>query len=147
MVALPALWMPIVVSAVFVLITLVIIHGMLGWHKGDMIAVPGEAKVMETVRGLNVQPGDYRFPHANTTAEMTTPEFAGKMKQGPVGIMSIWPNGDINMGKLLGQWFVYSLVIAVLAAYITGRTRGPGAPYLQVFRVSGAVTFGWLWPQ
>jgi hypothetical protein len=30
---------------------------------------------------------------------------------------------DINMGKLLGQWFVYSLVIAVIAAYIAGRTR------------------------
>jgi hypothetical protein len=85
---------------------------------------------------------------------MKTPEFAEKMKQGPVGIMSIWPSGDINMGKLLGQWFVYSLFIAVLAAYITGRTRGLGAPYLEVFRVSGAVTFccyvvvhwqKWIW--
>jgi hypothetical protein len=47
------------------------------------------------------------------------------MKQGPVGIMSIWPNGEINMGKLIGQWFIYSLFIAVLVAYITGRTRGP----------------------
>jgi hypothetical protein len=48
---------------VLVFIALSIIHGMLGWHKGDMTAVPGEAKVMETLRGLNVQPGDYRFPH------------------------------------------------------------------------------------
>ena len=154
MVGFSALWMPIVVSAVFVLIALAIIHGMLGWHKGDMTAVPGEAKVMETLRGLNVQPGDYRFPHGNTVAEMTTPEFVEKMKQGPVGIMSIWPSGEINMGKLFGLWFVYSLVIAVLAAYITGRTLGPGAPYLEVFRVSGTVTFccyvvahwqNWIW--
>jgi hypothetical protein len=64
MVGLSALWMPIVVSAVFVFIALSIIHGMLGWHKGDMTAVPGEAKVMETLRGLNVQPGDYRSPMA-----------------------------------------------------------------------------------
>ena len=127
---------------------------MLGWHKGDMIAVPGEAKVMETLRGLNVQPGDYRFPYSNSTEEMTAPEFVEKMKQGPVGIMSIWPNGEINMGKMIGQWFVYSLVIAVLAAYVTGSTHGPGAPYLEVFRVSGAVTFccyvvahwqNWIW--
>jgi hypothetical protein len=146
--------MPIMVSAVFVLIALFIIHGLLGWHKGDMTAVPGEAKVMETLRGLNVQPGDYRFPHGNTVAEMTAPEFVEKMKQGPVGIMSIWPNGEINMGKMMGQWFVYSLFIGVLAAYITGRTHGPGAPYLEVFRVSGAVTFccyvvahwqNWIW--
>jgi hypothetical protein len=154
MVGLAALWMPIVVSAVFVLIALFIIHGLLGWHKDDMAAVPGEAKVMETLRGLDVQPGDYRFPYGRTTAEMTTPEFEAKMKQGAVGIMTIWPNGGINMGKMFGLWFVYSLCIAVLAAYLTGRTRGPGAPYLEVFRVSGTVTFccyvvahwqNWIW--
>ena len=154
MVGLSALWMPIVVSAVFVFIALLIIHAMLGWHKGDMTAVPGEATVLATLRGLNVRPGDYRFPYSNSTAEMQGPEFAEKMKQGPVGIMSIRPSGEINMGKLLGQWFVYSLVIAVLAAYITGRTHGLGAPYLEVFRVSGAVTFccyvlahwqNWIW--
>ena len=125
MVGLPALWIPIVVSAVFVFIALSIIHGMVGWHKGDMTAVPGEAKVMGTLRGLNVQPGDYRFPYGNTTAEMTTPEFEEKMKQGAVGIMTIWPNGGINMGKMFGQWFVYSLFIGTLGAYITGRTSCP----------------------
>src|SRR4051794_27767681 len=126
MVGLTALWMPIVVSAVFVLIALSIIHGLVGWHKGDMTGVPGEAKFMETMRGLNVQPGDYRFPFSNSVEEMKTPEFEEKMRQGPVGIMSIRPNGDINMGKLMGQWFAYSLLIAVFAAYITGRTHGVG---------------------
>ena len=62
-----ALWMPIVVSAVFVFIALMIIHAVLGWHKDDMSAMPGEAKVMEMLRGLNVQPGDYRFPFGRTT--------------------------------------------------------------------------------
>ena len=154
MVGLSALWMPIVVSAVFVFIALSIIHGMLGWHKGDMTAVPGEAKVMETLRGLNVQPGDYRFPYSNSVDEMKTPEWDEKMKQGPVGVMSISPSAPINMGTMFGQWFVYSLFIAVLAAYITGSTHGPGAPYLEVFRVSGVVTFccyvvalwqNWIW--
>ncbi|HEX5076825.1 MAG TPA: hypothetical protein VFW03_26695 [Gemmatimonadaceae bacterium] len=42
---------------------------------------------------------------------------------------------------MIGQWFAYSLLIAVLAAYVTGRTRGPGAPFLEVFRVSGTVAF------
>ena len=61
MIGLSALWIPIVVSAVVVFIALALVHGMLGWHKGDMTAVPGETKVMETLRGLNVRPGDYRF--------------------------------------------------------------------------------------
>jgi hypothetical protein len=154
MVGLSALWMPIVVSAVFVLIALFIIHGLLGWHKRDMIAVPGEATFLDAVRGLNVQPGEYRFPYGTTVAEMTAPDFVAKMNQGPVGIMTIWPNGEVPMGKLMGVWFLYSLVVAVFVAYITGHTRGPGAPYLEVFRVSGAVAFcsyvlahwqNWIW--
>ena len=80
MVPLPALWMPILVSAVFVLIALAIIHMMPGWHKSDMAAVPGEDKVMETLRALNVQPGEYRFPYGNTTKEMEAPAFVEKMK-------------------------------------------------------------------
>jgi hypothetical protein len=36
MVGVSDLWMPIVVSAVFVLIALLLIHGLLGWHKDDM---------------------------------------------------------------------------------------------------------------
>jgi hypothetical protein len=154
MVGLSALWMPIIVSGVFVFIALMLIHGMLGWHKNDMIAVPGEAKVMETLRSLNVQPGDYRFPYSNSTEEMTGPEFIEKMKQGSVGVMSIWPNGAISMGKLLGRWFVYSLFIAVIVAYVTASGHGPGAPYVDVFRVSASVTFccyavahwqNWIW--
>ncbi len=62
MVELPALWLPIIVSAVFVFITLIVIHMIPGWHQGDMKAVPSEGKVMDTLRGLNLPPGDYRFP-------------------------------------------------------------------------------------
>lgn len=154
MVGLSALWMPILVSAVFVFITLAIIHMIPGWHQGDMSAVPAEDKVMETLRGVSVQPGEYRFPYGNTTKEMEAPEFVAKMKAGPVGVMTIRPNGELPFGRMMGQWFVYSLFIAVLAAYLTGRTRGLGAPFLEVFRVSGTVAFccyavalwqDWIW--
>ncbi|MCE9603130.1 MAG: hypothetical protein K8S21_13075 [Gemmatimonadetes bacterium] len=149
-----ALWIPIVVSAVFVFIALMLIHGLLGWHRDDMIAVPGEAEFLERVRALGVSPGDYRFPYGRTTADMTTPEFEAKMKQGPAGIMSVWPSGGLDMGRMMGLWFVYSLVIAVLVAFVTGRTHGPGAESLEVFRVSATVTFccyvmahwqNWIW--
>jgi hypothetical protein len=119
MVGLSALWLPILVSAVFVFITLSITHMIPGWHSGDMTAVPGEDKVMETLRGLNVQPGEYRFPYGSTTKEMEAPAFVEKMKAGPVGIMTIRPSGELPFGKMMGQWFVYSLFIAVLAAYVT----------------------------
>jgi hypothetical protein len=121
--------------------------------QGRHDRAPGEDKVMRAAR-LNVQPGDYRFPYSNSVKENGNARVPEKMKQGSVGNMSILLSGDINMGKLMGQWFVYSLVIAVIVAYVTGRTRAPGAPYLEVFRVSGAVTFccysvahwqNWIW--
>ena len=154
MVGLSALWMPILLSSVFVFVTLALIHMIPGWHQGDMTAVPGEEQVLATLGGLNVQPGDYRFPFGNTTKEMEAPAFVEKMKAGPVGTMTIRPSGELPFGKMMGQWFVYSLLIAVLAAYITSRTRGPGAPFLEVFRVSGTVAFccyavahwqNWIW--
>jgi len=64
-----------------------------------------------------------------------------------VGMTSLWlpillmPNGPSAMGKHLLLWFVYSLVIGVLTAYLTGRTLGADTHYLQVFRVAGTVAF------
>jgi hypothetical protein len=45
------------------------------------------------------------------------------------------------MGKYLAMWFVFCLVIGVFAAYLAGRTLGPGTEYLTVFRVTGTVAF------
>ena len=154
MVGLTALWMPIVVSAVLVLLALFLIHGLLGWHRADMRALPGETGVMDTLHTVNLEPGEYRFPYGTTVAEMEAPAFVAKMKRGPVGTMTIRPSGEMRMGPMLVQWFVYSLIVAVLVAYLTGRTRAPGAPFLEVVRVSGAVAFccyvvalwqNWIW--
>ena len=154
MVGIFTLWMPILVSAVFVFITLAIIHMIPGWHSADMTAVPGEERAMETLHNLNVQPGEYRFPYGSTTKEMETPAFIEKMKAGPAGTMTIRPNGELPFGRMMGEWFVYSLLVAVLVAYVTGRTRAAGAPASEVFRVSSTVAFccytvalwqGWIW--
>jgi hypothetical protein len=154
MVELTALWKPILVSVACVFVALVLIHALLGWHKADMVAIPNETQFMDAVRALNVPPGEYRFPYSNSTSEMRTPEWDARMQRGPVGIMTMHPNGGIDMGKMFGLWLVYSLVISMLAAYVTGRTRGVGATYLDVFRISGTVAFccyvmahwqNWIW--
>src|SRR5690349_687927 len=142
MVGLLALWIPILVSAVLVFITLAIVHMIPGWHQRDMAAVPGEDKVMETLRALNVHPGEYRFPYGSTTKEMEAPAFVEKMKAGPVGTMTIRPSGELPFGKMMGGWFVYSLFIGLLVAFITGHTRAAGEPFLEVFCVSAAAAFG-----
>ncbi len=45
------------------------------------------------------------------------------------------------MGKSLMHWFIDSLVVGVLAAYVTGLVFGPGADSLQVFHIVGAAAF------
>ena len=45
------------------------------------------------------------------------------------------------MGTSLVQWFVYSVLVGVFAAYITGRILGPGAEYMSVFRFAGTTAF------
>jgi len=45
------------------------------------------------------------------------------------------------MGKFLGQWFGYCLIISFFTAYVTGHTVPPGHTYLEVFRVAGTVAF------
>src|SRR5260370_8159726 len=72
---------------------------------------------------------------------MKSPAIAEKQKQGPVGMLTVFPTGPVNMPKYLVMWFVYCLLIGLFVAYLTGRTVTPGAPYLAVFRVAGKPAF------
>ncbi len=45
------------------------------------------------------------------------------------------------MSKELVQWFLYSVVIGIFAAYVAGRALPAGAPYLSVFRFVGVTAF------
>jgi hypothetical protein len=61
----------------------------------------------------------------------------GKMKRGPVGLLTVLPSGPPAMGKNLAQWFLYCVVISIFAACLSGRTLAAGTAFLQVFRVVG----------
>jgi hypothetical protein len=73
--------------------------------------------------------------------DMGKPEVQEKYKEGPVGFLVLIPNGAPAMGSALGKWFVYTALVAFMAAYLASRTLAPGTHYLQVFRVVGAVSF------
>lgn len=141
MVPLTSLWLPIVLSAVFVFVLSSVIHMMLGYHANDVVAVPDEEAARKAIGPLNIPPGDYAIPRPTSMAEMRDPAFAEKLTQGPVVYLTVRPNGALNMGKSLVQWFVYSLVVSLFAGYIASHALGPGADYLAVFRYVGAVAF------
>ncbi len=45
------------------------------------------------------------------------------------------------MGKRLVQWFIYSIVVGVVAAHAAAPLLGPGTPYRTVFHTVGLVAF------
>jgi hypothetical protein len=136
MVPLVALWLPILLSAVFVFVVSSVIHMMLPIHKNDYVQLPDEDPVLEAMRG-KVPPGQYRFPHVGSMKEFGTPEVQAKFQRGPVGTMVIVPG--IQMGKALAQWFVLSIVLGVFTAYLTGLALPAGADGMRVFRIAGTV--------
>jgi hypothetical protein len=141
MVSIMSLWLPILLSAVLVFVVSSIIHMALPYHRSDYRAVPSEDKVMEALRPFNLAPGDYLMPRPSSMADMKTPAFQEKREKGPVAVMTVAPKGPHGMGRNLILWFLYSVVVGVLAAYVAGRAVGPGAPYLQVFRFAGSTAF------
>lgn len=141
MVPIPALWVPIVVSAVLVFAWSSIVHMVLGHHRKDYCKLPNEDAVLEALLGAGVPPGNYMFPHAEKPSDMSSPAMIEKYNRGPVGVMNLLPNGSPAMGKLLGLWFAYTLVVGLFVAYLTGRAFGPGTPYLTVFRFAGTIAF------
>ena len=141
MTPLSALWLPIVLSAVLVFVASSVIHMFLGWHAGDYPSLPDEARFADAVRPLAIPPGDYMVPRPGSMADMRSPEFIEKRKTGPVMMITVFPTGEFGMGRNLAMWFVYSLVVGVFAAYVTGHALGPGAGYRQVFRFAGMTAF------
>jgi len=141
MVSLAALAIPIVVAAVIVFVASSLIHMVLGYHKSDYRKLDKEEEVLEALRGAGVTPGFYNFPYCASPKDLGTPEVAAKFVKGPVGHVTIIPSGPMNMGKYLGLWFVYCLIVSFFSAYLTSRTVAAGTDYLHVFRVVGATAF------
>jgi len=141
MTGLTSLWLPILLSSVFVFVVSSLIHSVSPWHRSDYPALVNQDRVMEVLRPLALPPGDYMVPRPSTRKELRSPEFIEKMRQGPMLIMTVLPPGPMAMGKNLVLWFLYSAVVGWFSGYVAGRALPPGAPYLQVFRFVGATAF------
>jgi hypothetical protein len=153
-IGLSELWMPILVSAVAVFVASSLIHMVIGWHRPEFPAPPNQDALMDAMRPFNLAPGEYMMPRAASMKAMQEPEFIEKTKKGPVAILTVLPNGGTNLGKMLGQWFVFILIVGVFSAYLTGRTHGSGADSMSVMRVAGTAAFlsyamagwsSWIW--
>lgn len=141
MVPILSLWLPILVSAVFVFIMSSLVHMVFKYHANDLKKLPNEEAALDALRKLNIPDGEYAFPKPADMKEYSTPEYQEKVKKGPNGMMTIWGGVTPSMNKELALWFVYTVVVGVFAAYVAGRALEPGAHYLSVFRFAGVTAF------
>ena len=143
MIALSALWLPILVSSVLVFVVSSIIHMTPLWHKTDYPKLPNEDRAMDALRPLGLPPGDYYMPRPAGAADMRSPAFMEKMKRGPNVLMTVMPPMEGRMARSLTLWFVYIVVVVVgtFSAYIASHALPTGAAYLEVFRFVGATAF------
>ena len=141
MVPLTALWLPILLSAVVVFLASSVMHMVLKYHYKDYQKLPDEAAMLEEMRGHGLKPGNYAFPCPDDPKDWQSAEMVEKFKTGPVGFMNVKPSGAPAMGKYLGQWFLFCLVIGIFCAYIAGIMLAPGTEYMLVFRITSCVAF------
>ena len=132
------LWLPIVLSSVFVFIASALAWMASPHHKQDWKAIPNENGFLEALRANNTPPGQYMFPFCGDPKEMKDPEKKKRWEAGPHGALFMRP-GAPNMGKNLVSTFIFYLVVGVFVAYIGHAALGHGAnpDYLRVFQITG----------
>ncbi len=135
------LWLPILLSAVFVWMLSALVWTVLPHHKKDFAPVADEQALRETLNQQRLAPGQYVIPHLSDFADMKTDAGKQKYVDGPVGFITVLPNGMPVMGGKLVATFMFFLLMGTVIAYLASRTMGYGTDYLQVFRVTGAMAF------
>jgi len=137
-----SIFAPIVLSAVLVFILSAIIHMVLKYHNSDYKRLPNEDAVRAALRSGNPEPGrQYLFPYAGDMKQMGSPEMQQKFIEGPVGLLYLRRPGPPTMGPALVQWFLFTLWVSLLVAFVASRAIAPGTAYLPVFCTVAAVAF------
>ena len=139
-VTLPMLWLPILLSAVIVLIGSAVVWMVLKYEGAEWKAIPGEDQFRDAVRKLNLAaPGQYLFPHMMGSSDQAA--TMQKMEQGPNGALLLAKPRKFSMTGQLVQSFVYYLVVSVFVAYVASHALARGTEYLRVFQIAGAAAF------
>lgn len=137
-----SLWLPILLSAVFVWIGSAIIWMVLPHHKSDFKGLPDEEAARNALMPQSIPAGQYDMPHIPSPDAIKDPEVKKKFDDGPVGFFTVLPNGVPSMGKNMVFSFIYYVVVSIFVAYVASRTLIGEVEYLSVFRVVGTVA--WL---
>ncbi len=140
MIPLVSLWLPVLLSAVAVFILSSLFWTALPWHKKDFHPLPDEDAARAALGGT--APGAYTVPHLADRKMLQDAGYQKKLEDGPVGFLTILPNGRQGMGRTLVQWLLWTLVVSATVAYVVSRTIPRGVGFLLIFQVGATVA--WL---
>ncbi len=151
MTPLASLWLPIVLTTVFIFIASSLIHTVLPWHKSDFAGLPDEAGFRRAVAPMGIPAGDYVVPHCTDMKEMSTPEHKAKLQEGPILVMTVRQNGEVSMAPMFIGWTVAILALTIVVAFAAGAALSPGASTMAVWHLTGLVALAGYgfggWPE
>lgn len=130
------LWLPIIISAGVIWVASAVIWMAMPHHKNDFDTLSNEAEFINTIKGLNLKPGNYGFPNFCDKSKMNDPEMKKKFEEGPLGIINVWPpQKGMGMNMLLS--FLVYLVVSLLIGYLGWEALGPNKSFGKVFQILG----------
>jgi len=134
-------WLPILLSGVAVFVVSSIIHMLLPYHRSNFSSLPDEASFRQATRDLSIPPNEYMVPYAGSPKAMQSEEYQKKLAEGPVAMISVFPNQPFAMGASLLQWFIYSCLVGVMVAYIMTQALTSETEYLVVLQLASSTAF------
>lgn len=118
-------WLPILLSAVFVFVASAVVNMALKfWHAPDYRGFSNEDEIAVAIRKGNPVPGVYAIPFCDA-ASMKDPAVQEKFRRGPVAKINLSANGMVGLGKLLGLWFAFCLLVSIACAGLAAHALPP----------------------
>jgi hypothetical protein len=149
MVGWTSLVVPALASAGLVFVASSFVHMVLRWHNADYKKLPNEDVVRDAIRSASPAPGQYILPHCTDPKQANDPAMIRKFEEGPVGVLYVRAPGRTKLGPFLISWFLYTLVVGLLAGYVAKIALPVGTSYGVVFRLTGTVAwiaYAWQGP-
>ncbi len=139
MIPIPELLVPILLSAVIVWVVSAVFWTVSPHHKHHVKQVGDEEGARAALKGA--APGLYWIPFGVGGQVVSDPDLRQRYEEGPVALVTVMPSGAPSMGKSMGLSLVFYVIVGFGLAYVGGRSLGPGASYLAVFRLVGTVAW------
>lgn len=139
MLPLSSLWLPIIVASALVFIASALMWMAGPHHRNDIRQFPSESRVSDAL-GADLTPGVYRLPWAKG-ADARSPEFAERMRRGPVAMITIARPGPMNMARPMALSALWYLGINFLIGAIAAWTMGMMTVPREVFLVTATAAF------